>query len=188
MNRIIKAIVKMLDMSGLLEPEKEENTTIGASELGTAVHSCLQLTDYERLKGLSDSEAEKYAEEIILDATDKGFIRKEAADKIDTKLIASFYCSSTAKRISMADEIFKEIPFTQLEEIDGVQTAVQGVIDLLIREGEEYTVIDFKTDAHPDAQKHQQQLYYYGQCVRKIFGREPQKMIYFIKHNKEVLI
>ena len=183
-----KETVKMLDMSGLLESEKEENTTIGASELGTAIHSCLQLTDYGHLKDLSNDEAEKYAEEIILEAIDKGFIKKDVADKIDTKMIACFYCSSTAKKISNADEIFKEIPFTQLEDIDGVQTAVQGVIDLLIREGEEYTVIDFKTDARPDAQKHQQQLYYYGQCVRKTFGREPQKMIYFIKHNKEVLI
>ena len=130
-------------------------------------------------------EAAQYVEKLILEAQDKGFLSKEQADSIDRELLTRFYVSDVAKRIAFADEVMREIPFTQLEEIKGEKVAVQGVIDCIIIESGKYTVIDFKTDEVADAGKYKGQLSYYAKAVEKVFGEEPQKMVYFIKHDKQ---
>ena len=110
------------------------------------------------------------------------------AESINRKMLATFYTSELAERIAKADEVMKEIPFTQLEEINSETIAVQGVIDCIIREDDEYTVIDFKTDEVPDAEKYREQLAYYAKAVEKSFGAKPQKLVYFIKYNKQELL
>ena len=65
---------------------------------------------------------------------------------------------------------------------------MQGVIDCVIREGSKYTVIDFKTDAVPDAQKYVKQLEYYAEAVKKVFACVPEKIVYFIKYDKQELL
>ena len=115
-------------------------------------------------------------------------MKKEQAESVDKQLIVKFYMSDIAKKIALADEIMKEVPFTQLEEIDGEVIAVQGVIDCVIKEKDKYTVIDFKTDEVADGQKYKAQLAYYAEAVRKVFGAEPEKIVYFIKHNKQEFV
>ena len=65
-------------------------------------------------------------------------------------------------------------------------TAVQGMIDCLIREGDKYTVIDFKTDEHPDPDRYRIQLACYAESIRRTFGSEPDRIVYFMKQNQEV--
>ena len=177
---------KMEEIPDLLKTE--EKTTLTAAEKGTAVHTCIQITQYDRLHNISKQEAEEYAEELILEALDKGFLNYEQAKSVNRKMLAKFYTSELAKRIAKADEVMREIPFTQLEEIDGKKVAVQGVIDCVIKEGGKYTVIDFKTDALPDAQKYVKQLEYYTEAVRKVFGSVPEKIVYFIKYDRQELL
>ena len=172
-------------------PDLEEaghSSKLTAAQKGTAVHTCMQLTQYNKISGLTLEEAESYAEELILDAQDKGFLDSAQAESINRKMLAKFYTSELAERIAQADEVMKEIPFTQLEEVNAETIAVQGVIDCIIREGDKYTVIDFKTDEVPDAEKYREQLDYYAKAVKKSFGEEPQKLVYFIKYNKQELL
>ena len=172
-------------------PDLEEaghSSKLTAAQKGTAVHTCMQLTQYNKISGLTLEEAESYAEELILDAQDKGFLDSAQAESINRKMLAKFYTSELAERIARADEVMKEIPFTQLEEVNAETIAVQGVIDCIIREGDKYTVIDFKTDEVPDAEKYREQLDYYAKAVKKSFGEEPQKLVYFIKYNKQELL
>jgi len=182
----MKIQTKMEEIPDLLNSEKI--TTLTAAEKGTAVHTCIQITQYDRLHDISKEEAEEYAEELILEALDKGFLNYEQAKSVNRKMLAKFYTSEIAKRIANADEIMREIPFTVLEEIDGKKVAVQGVIDCVIREGSKYTVIDFKTDAVPDAQKYVKQLEYYAEAVKKVFACVPEKIVYFIKYDKQELL
>ena len=182
----MKIQTKMEEIPDLLNSEKI--TTLTAAEKGTAVHTCIQITQYDRLHDISKEEAEEYAEELILEALDKGFLNYEQAKSVNRKMLAKFYTSEIAKRIANADEIMREIPFTELEEIDGKKVAVQGVIDCVIREGSKYTVIDFKTDAVPDAQKYVKQLEYYAEAVKKVFACVPEKIVYFIKYDKQELL
>lgn len=181
-----KKHVKMEEIPDLMSVE--EKTSLTAAEKGTAVHTCIQITQYDRLHNIPKEEAEEYAEELILEALDKGFLNYEQAKSVNRKMLAKFYTSELAKRIANADEIMREIPFTELEEIDGQEVAVQGVIDCVIREGSKYTVIDFKTDLVPDAQKYVKQLEYYAEAVRKVFATVPEKIVYFIKYDKQELL
>lgn len=177
--------VKMTDLPDFAYKDPAGLT---AAQRGTAVHTCLQLIDYRRIRGMDRSEAENYVEELLLQAEDRGFLNRPAASSVNKTMLADYLCSAFAKRIAAADEIMKEIPFTKLTRWDGTVTAVQGIIDCLIREGETYTVIDFKTDDHPDADKYKVQLACYAESIRGAFGTEPDRIVYFIKQNKEVRI
>lgn len=185
----LNSVAKRIIMDEI--PDLEEaghSSKLTAAQKGTAVHTCMQLTQYNKIRGLTLEEAESYAEELILDAQDKGFLDSAQAESINRKMLAKFYTSELAERIARADEVMKEIPFTQLEEVNAETIAVQGVIDCIIREGDKYTVIDFKTDEVPDAEKYREQLDYYAKAVKKSFGEEPQKLVYFIKYNKQELL
>ena len=182
-------INKKIEMSALPDFEKMSSSkTLTPAQIGTAVHICIQLTDYSKLKDITKEKAQEYIEELLLEAQDRGFLKKEQAESVDKQLIVKFYMSDIAKKIALADEIMKEVPFTQLEEIDGEVIAVQGVIDCVIKEKDKYTVIDFKTDEVADGQKYKAQLAYYAEAVRKVFGAEPEKIVYFIKHNKQEFV
>ncbi len=160
--------------------------TLTAAERGTAFHTCLRLTDYGRLKNMSSDEAYGYACELILYAEDAGFLSRKEAESIDREMLAGYFTSGMAARIAGADSVMKEIPFTQLADIKGETVSVQGIIDCLIKEGDDYTVIDFKTDEYPDASRYKEQLEYYAECVKKSFGCDPGKIVYFVKSGKEV--
>ena len=179
-------INKQIEMSKIPDFENLSATkALTPAQVGTAVHMCIQLTDYSKLCDITKEKAKEYVEELLLEAQDRGFLRKEQVECIDKTLIVKFYMSDIAKRIALADEVMKEVPFTQLEEIDGESVAVQGIIDCIIREKDKYTVIDFKTDETADGQKYKEQLAYYAEAVRKVFGGEPEKIVYFIKHDKQ---
>ena len=125
-------------------------------------------------------------EELVLRAEDEGFLSRSAAASVSKALLAEYLTSALAQRIAGADEVRKEIPFTQLIEAEGSVTAVQGMIDCLIREGDKYTVIDFKTDEHPDPDRYRIQLACYAESIRRTFGSEPDRIVYFMKQNQEV--
>lgn len=179
-------INKQIEMSKIPDFENlSVSKPLTPAQVGTAVHICMQLTDYSKLCDITKEKAKEYVEELLLEAQDRGFLRKEQAECIDKELIIKFYMSDTAKKIALSDEVMKEVPFTKLEEIDGETVAVQGIIDCIIREKDKYTVIDFKTDEVADGQKYKAQLAYYAEAVRKVFGGEPEKIVYFIKHDKQ---
>ena len=175
--------VKMAEMPDFAY---EDNSDLTAAERGTAVHTCLQQIDYHRIRGIGAADAANYIEELVLRAEDEGFLSRSAAASVNKALLAEYLTSALAQRIAGADEVRKEIPFTQLIEAEGSVTAVQGMIDCLIREGDKYTVIDFKTDEHPDPDRYRIQLACYAESIRRTFGSEPDRIVYFMKQNQEV--
>ncbi len=175
--------VKMAEMPDFAY---EDNSDLTAAERGTAVHTCLQQIDYRRIRGIGAADAANYIEELVLRAEDEGFLSRSAAASVSKALLAEYLTSALAQRIAGADEVRKEIPFTQLIEAEGSVTAVQGMIDCLIREGDKYTVIDFKTDEHPDPDRYRIQLACYAESIRRTFGSEPDRIVYFMKQNQEV--
>ena len=50
------------------------------------------------------------------------------------------------RRASQAQEIYKEAPFSIIKELEGEEVIVQGIIDCYFREGENYILIDYKTN------------------------------------------
>ena len=164
----------------------EDADDLSAAEKGTAVHTCLQSVDYRRIAGITESAAAEYVDALLLHLEDAGFLSRKAAASVSRGMLRQYVASPFAQRIAKADEIQKEIPFTLLKELHGVLTAVQGIIDCVIREGERYTVIDFKTDEVPHAEKYRAQLACYAESIQNACGSRPDQIVYFIKQNKEV--
>ncbi len=184
----MRTAVPSVKMAELPDFAYEGTSGMSAAERGTAVHTCLQLIDYRRIPGIGPEEAAEYVDALLLEGEDRGFLTRQAASCVNKRLLSQYLLSPLAQRIAAADEIRKEVPFTVLKEMEGTLTAVQGMIDCLIRENGEYTVIDFKTDDRPDAEKYRVQLECYAESVRHTLGSVPRKLVYFLKQNKEVYL
>lgn len=185
---LIQMGARAVKMAELPDFAYEGPSDLTAAERGTAMHTCLQLIDYGQIRGIDIAAAENYTDELMLRALDAGFLNQNSAAAVHKGLLAGYLCSALAQRIAAADEVMKELPFTQLMELGDSFTAVQGIIDCLIREKDKYTIIDFKTDDRVDAEKYRIQLDCYTESVRKAFGTEPERIVYFLKQNKEVRI
>jgi ATP-dependent exoDNAse (exonuclease V) beta subunit len=104
----------------------------------------------------------------------------EAAVKLfpaGEKLIRAALTHELMKRVLAADEFHREMPVVW-QSPDGL---LEGYIDLLFREGDGLVIVDYKTDAKPDARLYQGQLAAYAAAVEAITGRRVvEKMLFFL--------
>ena len=115
--------------------------------------------------------------------------------KRQSGLIAKFLVSDMAYRIRRSPRVLREVPFslgvpayeTGLFE-SGETVVVQGIIDLLFREGEDYILIDYKSNMVNEenlgilAEKYKTQLHLYEKAVEQITGRSVrEKYLYFLR-------
>jgi len=155
-----------------------------ATEKGTALHTFLQ---YAELSKLSD---ENDVREEIKRLVENEFITREQADTLDVKSILDFGNSSVLKKALLSGSIERERRFNikvelgflakltneQLNSDPSSLVIMQGVIDCLCYDGENYTIIDYKTDRNitenelRDRYSSQMELYKYA--VREITGCE----------------
>ncbi|MGN1080535.1 MAG: helicase-exonuclease AddAB subunit AddA [Acutalibacteraceae bacterium] len=119
------------------------------SERGTAMHMFLEVCDFDLAK--------KNLEEEISRLANGGFISKKQADSIDTERLKAFFESEVFRRISNADEVYRELRFMselKAKRIDpslpdscGDETVViQGIADCVTVENRLAVIIDYKTD------------------------------------------
>lgn len=100
------------------------------------------------------------------------------------KLVKEAISSQLLKRVIKSGTYQKEVPFTYLQE----GTMIEGVMDVVFREGEDWVVLDFKTD--PIDQKelearvkhYQPQVRLYSEAIKNIFGKPPKEVILFFLH------
>ncbi|MPM87529.1 ATP-dependent helicase/nuclease subunit A [bioreactor metagenome] len=119
------------------------------AEAGTAMHELIQFCDFAALAAGPTAEAVR-----LLAA---GFISDEQYAAIDFEKVASFTKSELFSRMSASDELMREVRFNTLmpaaellpyvpDTTASEEVLVQGVIDCVFREGERYTIVDYKTD------------------------------------------
>lgn len=149
-----------------------EKEALSAMEIGTLTHLVLQqlpIREYdeeslrERVEGLLERE--------VIDSRE--------AEAIDYDMLLRFYSSPLAARIARADEAFREQAFTMRYEDSDREINVDGQIDVLIREGETYTVIDFKTDRRAVPERYRTQLAFYAAGVEHAMGKPVREAILF---------
>jgi ATP-dependent exoDNAse (exonuclease V) beta subunit len=87
--------------------------------------------------------------------------------------------SDLLKRVAQADEVYRELPFV----VDGME----GKIDLLFREGQRWTLVDYKTDARPEPEKYRAQMVAYCDALRQVAGVEVAEVLLFYVATNEVL-
>ncbi len=166
------------------------------TERGTAAHLALRYIDLARA-GTPDgvrSELERLAK--------GGYLSPRERRAVDPASLLRLFDSPIGRRIRAADSVRRELPFTLLCPAErffpggeGEEILLQGVIDCLIEEDGEYTVIDYKTDgvaadgAERRAGQYRSQLLAYAWAVERLTGKRPREcVVYFLRCGKAVAI
>jgi ATP-dependent exoDNAse (exonuclease V) beta subunit len=87
--------------------------------------------------------------------------------------------SDLLKRVAQADKVYRELPF--------VVEGMEGKIDLLFREGQRWTLVDYKTDARAETEKYRAQMTAYCDALRRVAGVEVAEVLLFFVATNEVL-
>ena len=165
---------------------QEATDGLTAAEKGTRVHDLLAKGNLAACRTMEGSrqQLEKYS------------IGGEAPDELDIKMVYDFANSSWGDRVLKAKEVMHEYRFGLLftpKELDlgdneTEQILVNGSIDLLIDEGDNMTVVDYKTDSvKPGEEKlgaevHRRQLELYKSAAEQIFEKPVSEItVFFLK-------
>ncbi len=163
---------------------------------GTATHLFLQFCDFERLEreGVT-AERERLVKER--------FLRPEEAALVRYDEIEAFTRSSLFEALRTAPRLRRELRFHSLlpaadfttdegkrRELaaEGRTILVQGVIDCILEEADDYVLIDYKTDRTPSdrhaarrllVERHREQLTYYAAACREVYGKPPRRILLY---------
>jgi ATP-dependent exoDNAse (exonuclease V) beta subunit len=106
------------------------------------------------------------------------------------KLIERFWDEPLREAIELAEERRHELPYTFSLPNGGIDI---GTIDMLYREGDRWTIVDFKTDELRDEEaldnavkEYRSQLMRYKSAVRELLGADSQAFICFLDYQGEV--
>ncbi len=196
-----KLIATKNSVSGLLEDENyvnisETNLTLNISDsdiqtsdslkLGTAYHTVMQNINYLE---------EFNFDSVISKLVASGKLEKELANKINKNQIENAYLK-IKELIKPDTKIFTEKQFLLntsynkiSEDKDDVNVLIQGVVDLILINGNEAIIIDFKTNKTSNEmalkQKYTLQLKCYELAVAEGFKvKVKSKMLYLFNLNK----
>ena len=154
--------------------------------IGLAVHAALEKWDFED-RGALDRILAAAAREVALDLD----LAPEEVEGASSVAIAGLLASDLPARLRRATLLGREVPM--LLEEDGV--IWWGSIDLLIREGGETVVLDWKTDDDPGfaqnaASRHGGQLRVYARAVRRALGLSalPRCELAHVRTGKTVIV
>ena len=173
--------------------EANGKVKVPGNVLGTAVHLVLQNIDTS--KPINIDTVTAVIQKLHLEEK----IDQHTASEIDVASICQFFTSDLGKEALAAgyDNLQREWPFTyglsaneyeSKEGSDSDMIVVQGIIDMVINDGNKAKVVDFKTDkvthqtAEAGAQKYKKQIEYYAKAIKAIEHREvTQGWIYFLR-------
>ena len=128
-----------------------------------------------------------------------GFLSSSEYDSLDTKAISNFTNSVLFKRIIKSDFYSKEhrfsvnIPAKELfPEVDTNKNIVmQGAVDCMFKEGNEYVLIDYKTDKIKSIEsiyeKYKKQLEIYKYAIENTTNKNVKELIIYSFYSGEYL-
>lgn len=162
----------------------EEKRMTGA-ERGTLIHRVLSLMPLERLR-----EAD-VTEETLLREThsmvERGLLTADELLMLPLQDVVRFYESDIGRRILRSLEVRREWSFN-LRMDDGA-TLLQGVMDCVFREGDQWILLDYKTDRvereSAFVERYADQLNWYARALERITGRTvAEKWLYALSTGK----
>ena len=177
-------------------PDFEQSKRLTGAEYGTLMHSVMQRLDLTRdlsAKGI-EQQVNEMIEQKIFTIEQAGIIRKNNA--------ARFFSSKIGKRMLASNEVYRELPFSRLIDASRFfpnvddKIFIQGIVDVLFRDGEDFVLIDYKTDriANGDdiaalniREKYKLQIELYSEAIEAILHKNiSEKYLYML--NSDVLI
>lgn len=190
--QMIRPLTKRLEKRPLFLQEEKQLT---AAEIGTAMHAVMQ--HIPLTKQWKADEVGQLLNELVEDE----LLTADEAKVIDCSLIERFFASDIANLLLTSERVDREVPFTfrihaQAAYPDWQGTSdeyvlVQGVIDCLIHTEDGLIVLDYKTDAIPEAvitdavkekyqKRYEVQVHLYTEAMEAITGKKvEQTYLYF---------
>ena len=173
-----------------------------ATQRGTATHHFLQFCDFSLLKTSGVDATLEYLKV-------NGFIPDNTSELVYKDELEALRGSTLLDEILSAEKVIREQRFNVLlpaseftrnsdfaSKLDGERIAVQGVIDLILIDGDgKISLYDYKTDRLTRAEleddalardtltkAHALQLSYYAKAVEMLFGKAPDRVAVFSTH------
>lgn len=161
-----------IDVTDEPQPEYTLNVNNDRNFVGTAYHKVLQYVNYTADVG----EIATLIDSLARD----GKIEQRFAEKLDVELIHRVLNNPDLQKLLKRGKVYHEIPFMLNVPYDQVakdkrfsdEVMLQGVIDLLVIDGNKAVVIDFKYTSHSDRveENYTAQLNSYKLAVQRICG------------------
>ena len=145
-----------------------EEDLIGGIEKGIRFHKAMEWLDFNQVE---QSLAGLEQEHILADFQDHELIDRFLGHELMIDYLAR------------ASRVRRELPFVYRMELDGEDTLVQGIIDMVIELPEGDILIDYKTDVSlAYLERYQAQVSYYAEAYQAITGRPvARKLIWFVR-------
>ena len=157
-------------------PNFDSSGELSAAQKGTAIHTFMQFADYDIAKAEFSSELERLVAE--------GFMTRKQADAVDENKVKAFFNCGIADKLFKADEIYREFRFMMPTKARDVfpesdsdeEVVVQGIADCIIKNGDEYIILDYKSDNVSNVSilkdRYEGQLSLYRKAIGDLFETE----------------
>ena len=175
-------------------PRLGDAYTLTPTQRGSAAHALLQHIDYSK----TGSEEEIRGE--LTRMTREKFLTAQQAEAVDTGCIRRLFASRIGQRIMNADRLRREFKFSLLcpaEKFfpggEGESVLLQGVIDCMIEENGEITIIDYKTDRVRGselierAKGYEKQLEAYAYAAQRMTGKPVRECVLYFLYSGETV-
>ncbi len=173
-----------------------DKKALSGTEKGIATHMLLQFIDYEKAQTAEGIEQE------LRRLTASKHLSPRQAEAVEVKNVVRLFSSELGRRIMKAEGIRREFKFSLLcpaesffEDGQGEKVLLQGVVDCIIEEQGQLTVIDYKTDRvsgtalNERAKSYAGQLRAYAIAVERITGKPVKEcVLYFLGCGETVYI
>ncbi len=147
-----------------------------AIELGIFIHDALEHLTLSTTEDEQLQQMQRIIRESGLSADDKQRATRMLEQALGSDLLA---------RVRKSAQVLRELPFSMMTE----EGLLEGKIDLLFREDDNWVLVDYKTDSRIDADRYRAQLEAYKQAVKHIAGVDVHEtLLFFLAEEKVVRI
>ena len=168
-------------------PAFMEEKRITGADRGTMIHRVLSLIPIERLASAPKEDLHLLLMEEIHAMLEKDLLTSDELLMLPLQNVERFYSSEIGQRILQSPEVRREWSFNL--RIDERTTLLQGVIDCAFLEGDEWILLDYKTDHIDDesafVERYTKQLDWYARALEQITHRPVrEKWLYALSTGK----
>lgn len=175
-------------------PRLGDDRPLTPTQRGSAAHTLLQHIDYAK------TGSETALREELSRLTEQKFLTPRQAESVDLGCILRLFASPIGRRIMNANRLWREFKFSLLcpaEKLfpggEGESVLLQGVIDCMIEENGEITIIDYKTDrvrgneTLERAKGYAKQLEAYAYAAQRMTGKPVRECVLYFLYSGEIV-
>ncbi len=151
-----------------IDDHRAQTGTAGR-RFGSAMHTLFEALTAFRKKSIEAS----LINELVTNVFEHGFEDDPTAKHRAESHVQAFVSSPLWRSLGRADRVLTEVPFTVRMEEAGEEVLASGIVDLAFREGQHWTVVDYKTDRADEEtirDRHASQVSDYVAAWRSLFA------------------